>query len=40
MLEFFKGFFFRPGDKGTGDFFVQYGMSYFSGNIFCLYQFQ
>ena len=36
MFEFFKGFFFRPGDKGTGDFFVQYGMSYFSWEYFLL----
>ena len=35
-MNFFEGFFYRPGDSGTHEFFKKYGMSFFSWEYFLL----
>ena len=35
-MNFFQGFFYRPGDPGTNDFFLKYGMSFFCWEYFLL----
>lgn len=35
-MNFFQGFFYRPGDAGTQDFFKKYGMSFFSWEYFLI----
>ena len=35
-MNFFQGFFYRPGDPGTNNFFLKYGMSFFCWEYFLL----